>query len=416
MSPARATPRPAPRPVHGAPEYDFYMSRRQALSLLLSAFLISAAIASAPPAGLAQPPPSRIVAIGDIHGSADGFSAILKAANLIDDGGRWIGGSADLVQTGDYTDRGDKVREVLDMLMRLEDEARKAGGSAEILMGNHEVMNLLLDLRDVSPQAYAAFTDDRSEERRTRAYRDYAAAMKRGGRTAVAEPQWNNEHPLGFVEYVDALSPRERYGKWLRDRKVVVEKNGTIFMHAGLADTSAGTLEDVNRTAGREIASWDRTRDTLVRAKLITPSFTLRETLDAIVAELQRIAAALEAKTAVGDHVTREFVEQLQAATQIGRSSLLHADGPLWFRGLALWPESEAPKVTALLEHFNARRLVTGHTPVVKGITPRFDNRVFLIDTGMLSRVYTGGRPSALEIAGETITAIYTDGREILVK
>jgi hypothetical protein len=39
---------------------------------------------------------------------------------------------------------------------------------------------------------------------------------------------------------------------------------------------------------------------------------------------------------------------------------------------------------------------------------------VFLIDTGMLSSHYTGGRSSALEISGETITAIYTDGREVL--
>jgi alkylhydroperoxidase family enzyme len=388
------------------------MPRR--VHFLLLAPLLTVAAGSGPLSS--QSAPARIVAIGDIHGSADGFSAILKAANLIDDSGRWIGGTAHVVQTGDYTDRGERVRDVLEMLIQIEEEAKRAGGRAEILMGNHEVMNLLLDLRDVSPQAYAAFADGKSEDRRRRAYRAYTDVMKRGNRSAVAEAEWNTAHPLGFVEYVDALRPREKYGRWLRDRKVVVQVGGTIFMHAGLSDSTTGSLEDVNRTAEREIQAWDRTRDLLVRAELITPYFTLKETLDAVVTELQRIAAALEAKEPPGDHVTREFFQELQAATQIGRSSLMHADGPLWFRGYALWPDSEAGKIAALLERFGAERFVTAHTPIVKGITPRFDNRVFLIDTGMLSSHYTGGRPSALEITDDAVSAIYTDGRETLWK
>jgi hypothetical protein len=277
-------------------------------------------------------------------------------------------------------------------------------------------MNLLLDLRDVSPQAYAAFADERSKERRTRAYRDYASTMKRARLAVPSEDQWNDARPPGFVEYVDALSPRGRYGRWLRERKVVVEKNGTIFMHAGLADTTTENLDDVNRTAQREIASWDRTRDMLVREKLITPYFTLQETLNAVGTEIKRIAGAVEARQPVGDHVTREFVEELQSAVQIGKSPLLTENGPLWFRGYATWPDNEGEKITALLEHYNARRFVTGHTPVVQQITPRFDNRVFLIDTGMLSSRYKGGRPSALEITGDTVTAVYVGRRDVLVK
>jgi hypothetical protein len=47
-------------------------------------------------------------------------------------------------------------------------------------------------------------------------------------------------------------------------------------------------------------------------------------------------------------------------------------------------------------------------------IFPRFERRVFLIDTGMLSTYYKGGRASALEIDGSRVTAIYSDGRIIL--
>jgi hypothetical protein len=56
-----------------------------------------------------------------------------------------------------------------------------------------------------------------------------------------------------------------------------------------------------------------------------------------------------------------------------------------------------------------------GHTPQVNGtIRPRFDNRLFLIDTGMLAAVYKG-RPSALEIDGTQVRALYPDQEVVLV-
>ena len=108
----------------------------------------------------------RIVAIGDIHGAGDQFVALLRTAGLTDERDQWIGGRTHFIQTGDYLDRGEKVREIMDLMMRLEGDAKKAGGRADILMGNHEVMNLLSEFRDVSPQAFAAFADDKSEARR----------------------------------------------------------------------------------------------------------------------------------------------------------------------------------------------------------------------------------------------------------
>ena len=48
-------------------------------------------------------------------------------------------------------------------------------------------------------------------------------------------------------------------------------------------------------------------------------------------------------------------------------------------------------------------------------IRSRFGGRVFLIDTGMLSTFWQGGRASALEIrAGGKFTAQYQDGQEVL--
>jgi hypothetical protein len=107
----------------------------------------------------------------------------------------------------------------------------------------------------------------------------------------------------------------------------------------------------------------------------------------------------------------------MQWAGAIGKSALLGPDGPLWFRGLAQLPETEEAQVTALLEQLGAVRFVTAHTPILPGrITARFNNRVFLIDTGMLASHYKTGRPSALELQGGRISAIYPDSREVLVE
>ena len=91
----------------------------------------------------------RIVVVGDIHGAGTNLAQILQAAGLIDAQRKWSGGTARLVQTGDVLDRGPEVREAIDLLMRLEGEARRAGGRVDVLFGNHEGMNVLRDYRDV---------------------------------------------------------------------------------------------------------------------------------------------------------------------------------------------------------------------------------------------------------------------------
>ena len=227
---------------------------------------------------------------------------------------------------------------------------------------------------------------------------------------------WLAAHPPGFLEYVEAFGPRGKYGRWLRARKIVATEGRTAFMHAGVSMEMSGTFDDINRTAAREIAEWDATLAAMVKAQIVPPFCTLPEAVEAAVAELQRISAALQASAPPGDHVTREFVEQLQTLLAVGKSSLFEPEGPLWFRGFANWPdtpETAALQVTPLLSRFGVERFVTGHTPSQSGrIVSRFDNRLILIDTGM---VFKGGRASALELLGGRITAIYTDTRTPIV-
>jgi len=391
------------------------------MTLLLRVVLIALSLSCAAwiqpgaPDVQAQGSPQRVVAIGDIHGAEANFVSILQAAGLVDQQRKWSGGRTRLVQTGDFTDRGAPVRNIMDLLMRLEDEARRAGGRVEVLNGNHEFMNMLRDLRDVSPDAFAAFADGDSESRRNKAFMSHATIARRFGQE-LNRNDWLRTHPAGYVEYVEAMGPRGRYGRWLRSHKVVTKVDDSLFMHAGISPQSNANVDDVNRLAEREIRMFDDAVSTLQEAGLIAPSFTLQQIMSALAAELNRIAASIRQKEELAPEITHEYIGRLQRLVTIDQWSLLTADGPLWFRGYATLADDAQPQIEALLKRLGATRFVVGHTPQIPGeVHGRFGNRIFLIDTGMLTSYFKGGRPSALEIVGPKVTAIYGDGRTQLV-
>src|SRR5690606_24459191 len=86
----------------GCRRYDRHMAAH--LLTVAAALLVWAAL-QAPP----HPPaavPSRIVAVGDVHGGYDEFVRLLQDAGVINARRTWTGGRTRLVQTGDVVDRG----------------------------------------------------------------------------------------------------------------------------------------------------------------------------------------------------------------------------------------------------------------------------------------------------------------------
>ena len=308
----------------------------------------------------------RVVAIGDVHGAFDTFVAILREAGLIGGNRRWSGGRAVLVQTGDVLDRGPDSKKVLDLLRSLEGEAARAGGQVHALVGNHEVMRLIGDLRYVSAKEYEAFQTPESSSLRNTLYASASTAMRDQARKTGAKfdegaysKAFFAETPLGLVEMHRAFSPKGDYGAWLRTRRAFIKLNGVLFVHGGFSPAVA---------ASGCAALATRTR-----------------------LELQ--AATLDATTTV-ELLSRE-------------------DGPLWYRGLVNGTATEAD-VTAVLTALGAKAIVVGHSSTKDGkIQPHFGGRVVAIDTGMLGGTfYPNGAPSALEITGDTMTAIYIGRKE----
>lgn len=131
------------------------------------------------------PASARVVAIGDIHGDLRALRAAMRLAGAIDSDDRWIGKDLTVVQTGDQVDRGDQDREVLDVLEKLEGDAKAAGGALHVLNGNHELMNAGFDFRYVTGPSFKSFADfssraPASAERLPDAERGRAAAFAPG--------------------------------------------------------------------------------------------------------------------------------------------------------------------------------------------------------------------------------------------
>jgi hypothetical protein len=385
---------------------------RLACGLALAATILCAGAAAA----------ARLVAVGDVHGDLAAFTEVLRAADVLDEADAWRGGDAWVVQVGDLLDRGPQLRGALEFAMALETKAAAAGGRYVQLLGNHEVMNVLGDLRYVTAENFAEFADAGSEERRQRAWREFRDWQRRRSARlglptpslgSAAKKEWLAGHPPGWLEHREAFAPGGRYGRWLRERPSLLVVDRTLLVHGGLAPAAAeSTLEAIDRRVHDEIRRFDELRDQLVEHDVVRPFFDLPDMILAArdeLAALERAAASESAergRESAAAAARRPLLDELLAWDTW---SIHSAEGPLWFRGYSRWSDEEvAERLPALLSAFDVERVVVGHTPQAGGrIRMRLDGALFLIDTGMLASYVEGGRGSALEIVDGAISAIY---------
>jgi hypothetical protein len=340
---------------------------------------------------LSAAPPSRVVAIGDVHGAYDDFVAILRTASLIDEQGNWNGGNTILVQTGDMLDRGTQGRPTMDLLMRLQQQAPAKGGRVYPLLGNHEVMNLMGDLRYVPVQEFANYASAQSQKKRDDAYSAYLRLEKPDDE---AKKKWEEAHPPGFFEQRDAFGPDGTYGKWLRKQDAIVKIGDTVFLHGGISAAAEDLdIKQMNERVREELRTFDALKRQLVQQNVILPFYTFEEIFTAAKARLK------------GDNI--------KPVLNIPGWLSVNQEGILWFRGYAQWTNEEgAPQIAKLLKKYDAQHFVVAHTVQEDGqIHARFQNQVFLIDSGMLKSYVPNGQASALEIQDGKFTAIYKDKR-----
>jgi len=329
---------------------------------LLGTALLLAAVLIAFPAAAQTPP--RIVAVGDLHGDYQAWTEIARAAGLIDADGHWSGGGATLVQLGDVTDRGPDSLKIVRSLQQLAAQAPVVGGRVVVMLGNHEAMNLVGDLRYVAPGEFAAFAGRQSVARRERVYaqerRKLEAAARSLGRSALpsqVRDQWLARTPLGWVEHRAAWAPSGEIGQWAARNPAVLKIGDTLFAHGGIsAEYARFSLDAINRRAAAAMKSADDSDTSILNDPL----------------------------------------------------------GPLWYRGLVMRdpdaqgrrggsPRSMDAELREVLSAYGAQRMVIGHTPTLTGVGITNEGRLIRIDTG-ISRHY-GGPLSWIEIIGSKVTA-----------
>ena len=298
----------------------------------------------------------RIVAVGDVHGDYGQFVEVLRTAGVIDRKNKWTGGKTHLVQTGDVPHRGPDSRKAMDLLMRLEKQAKKAGGFVHALIANHEAMNVYGDLRYVHPGEYEAFRVMSSGEVRDAYYKAHVERLQSNpgpegppAFNASYRERWDRQFPLGYFEHLLQFAPNGKYGSWIRNHNAIIKINDILFLHGGIGpDYVALTIPEINNR---------------VRSEL-------------------------------GD------------VSKLSGGIVINPEGPLWYRGLAQHDEeAEEPHLQALLNQHGAKRIVMGHTIVAKAVMPRFGGRAIFIDVGMSA--FYGGPAACLLIEGGQLFAMH---------
>lgn len=339
------------------------MAKHAVLALIRSvlgpALLMLAALAALPAAAQA---PQRIIAVGDLHGDYQAWTEIARAAGLTDAEGHWSGGRTTLVQLGDITDRGPDSLKIIRSLQQLTTEAAAVGGRVVVMLGNHEAMNLLGDLRYVVPGEFAAFADRQSVARRERLYAQLRRKLEAGARLrgqpalpSRVRDEWLAKTPLGWVEHRSAWAPSGEIGQWAARNPAVIKIGDTLFAHGGIsAEYAKFSIDTINRRATFAMLSADDSNSSILNDPL----------------------------------------------------------GPLWYRGLVMRdpdaqghrggsPSSMGAELREVLSAYGAQRMVIGHTPSLTGIGLTNGGRLIRIDTG-ISRHY-GGPLSWVEIVGARV-------------
>ena len=347
----------------------------------------------------------RVVSFGDVHGAYDALVVTLKNAGVIDEEAHWNGGRTHLVSTGDLLDRGAESRRVMDLMMRLEQEALRAGGRVHQLLGNHEVMNLNGDLRYVVEEEYAAFLDMETAAERESWYRHFRDRQPDDSDEEALRRAFDKKNPPGFFGHRRALRSDGRYGEWLLSKPFMIVINDVAYAHGGFPEFVAEYgLAGVNGSLKEDIAGFMRMAESLQEMGILSPADRFRQIPDVLT------------KRAEAGQLTGAALEAAVQLMEFGDSPLHGPEGPTWYRGtVACNALVEGDALQAALNKIGAARVVVGHTSTAtRKVQQHMGGRVLEIDTGMLNEVYDG-KGHALVIENGHASVVSQDGATDLV-
>lgn len=155
----------------------------------------------------AKPPPDEIrvaatspmFVLADTHGEYEILVSMLQKHGVLGKKLEWEFARGHLVLLGDVFDRGPNQTEILWLIYKLEAEAARAGGGVHLVLGNHEAMVMMGDLRYLHPK-YLQTT-----------------------------------RILGVDAYSRLFDTTSVLGQWLRTMPTVLKINELLCVHAGIS-------------------------------------------------------------------------------------------------------------------------------------------------------------------------------------
>jgi hypothetical protein len=285
--------------------------------------------------------------------------------------------------------------------MHLEADAAKEGGRVQLVLGNHEVMNLTGELGYVSAGDYAAYSAEESAAQRDAAwkrFRDGRAGAGSDDQALAAE--FARRYPPGFFAQRAAFSSTGAFGAWLLRQPVMAVVGDTLFVHGGLpASLDSKALAKVDAEYGTVIRDYVRAFETLRDAGVLHAE-------DDFGDRTAIVERSFDATEAAGRNVHPDLRTAADRLAELSRASELGVGAVYWYRGsVSCGAALERDRVTSVLAALGASRVVVGHTPVPTGrVLSRFDGKLLRVDTGMQQR---GGRAAAVVLENGQAGALY---------
>jgi hypothetical protein len=311
----------AHRATFHAPGLDTVEIRFGALESTRDQYRVKLSLAPPPRPDAVFAAQDTLFVIGDTHGELDELIAGMRAAGIVDRNLRWAAGRSHVVFAGDMADRGADVLALLWLLYQLEPQATAAGGRLHVILGNHEIMVMLGDLRYVHEK-------------------EMFIAQQHG------------------VSYDSMFDPQKSVlGRWLASRPGMVRIGDVVVVHGGVTPEYARLpIETFNDSLAHYVTTlpplYARTADSTAVA-------------DSTSAAPDSSGRAADSAAADADQLRHDFLWS-------DRSVFWHRD---YVRGTA--PEAELDEALRLT---SGRMLVVGHTAVQR-IAPLYEGRVIATHT-----------------------------------
>lgn len=289
--------------------------------------------------------PEIHISIGDLHGHLKALTTLLASLeagigifqpNQV----KKLKPNIQLILTGDYVDRGDNSRAVIDKVMELQEENPN---NVTCLMGNHELL-ALADLHN----ARSLLNGLSDQEDLLDVYK-WSLHGHNGGIPFIKN--FGDTDRSALENYTKAMSREQPLGKWVRNLEAFSLKTNhgkkVLYVHGGIP----ATLQDPQKLEDYA----HKFRKHMEQATIVFPEAENKYSPDNDV---------------------------------VGKYS------PYWDRSFPSLTETKAKEVVNLLA---VDYIVIGHTPQRTGIPANYGNCIFNLDVGM-SPAYGENTPTAFVV------------------